>query len=441
MEWIEVALIGTPVHPTAAERRDHWQVGKRGRRRDRERREALGPPVNVDVVAPVDVKGLSVLIKPALLYADQVTIHSPVASLLHGVTQFTDLTEPADQLAALVAVAQQAPTAIPFDVDPTAIEGLQAFLRLPPLVAQRFGRASGADAEISELLTRVEDLRQVWEREMPAVRDQVITDAGAEDLIEAIQLGVVELAPLAEVSPTDSAGAAAASAAGESEHGRLDPLFDGFLETVIRAVSDADRFPLLDADAGGLVRAMENDAVLAFTGNVASRSAEVDAATRFMAFLPYFPDLSLQEVLDLKKALSGPLTRFRSEMVSLSRQFERPIDDHFAADVADAWRERVAPALEDIRESLAEHGLLREVASIAMGDVRRMLSEAGGVWAASHANLLDLSGMLTLAAAAGVPALDTAARSVRATMAARRDVRNQGFYFLHKLDEESRRRG
>lgn len=416
-------------------------MGKRGRRRERERREALGPPVNVDVIAPVDVKGLAVLIKPALLYADRVTIHSPVASLLHGVTQFTDLAEPADQLAAIVAVAHQAPTALPFDVDATAVEGLHAFLRLPPHVARRVVRAHGAEAQISEMLGMVEDLRQNWEAEMPAVRDQVIKEAGAEDLIEAIQRGAVELAPLAEMTPTDSVGGAVAAAAGESNRRPLDPMFDGFLETVIRAVSDTGRFPLLDADASGLVRAMENDALLAFTGTTAARSAEVDAATRFMAFLPYFPDLPLSEVLDLKAALSGPLTRFRSEMVSLSTQFDRPIDNEFAADVADAWREKLAPALEEIRESLAEHGFLREVASIALGDGRRMLSEAGGVWAASHANLLDLSGMLTFAAAAGVPAVDTAARAIRETLAARRDVEKQGFYFLHKLDEESRKRG
>ena len=70
-----------------------------------------------------------------------------------------------------------------------------------------------------------------------------------------------------------------------------------------------------------------------------------------------------------------------------------------------------------------------------------MLREAGGIWVVSHANLLDLSGMVTFAAAAGVPALDTAARAVRETMAARRDVKKQGFYFLHKLDEQSRMRG
>lgn len=430
-----------PVRPGVAEREDDCQVGKRGRRRERERRQALGPPVNIDVIAPVDVKGLAALIKPALLYADRVTIHSPAASLLHDVTQFTDLAEPADQLAALAAVAQQAPRALPFDFDAAAVEGLQAFLQLPPHVARRIGRATGAEGEIGELLTMVEDLREKWQTEMPAVRDQVIREAGAEDLIEAIQRGAVELAPLAEMSPTDSVGGAVAAAAAESNRRPLDPMFNGFLETVIRAVSDTGRFPLLDADASGLVRAMEEDALLTFTGMTATRSAEADAATRFMAFLPYFPDLPLSEVLDLKDALSVPLTRFRSEMVSLSRQFDRPIDDEFAADVADAWREKVAPALEEIRGSLAEHGFLREVASIAQGDVKRMLSEAGGIWAASHANLLDLSGMVTFAAAAGVPALDTAARAVRETMTARRDVKKQGFYFLHKLDEESRKRG
>lgn len=415
-------------------------MGKRGRRRERECRETLGPPVNVEVIAPVDLKGLAALIKPALLYADRVVVHSPAASLLHGVTQFTEFSEPVDQLAAIVTVARQVPSVLPLNFDPAAIEGFEALLRLPPDVARAIGRAEGVESEINDLLTGIEDLRRMWEEEMPRVTEQVVAEVGAEELLEAIRRGVVEVGPLASRSPADHVADAVAAASGQRKGRVLDPIFDDFLETVIEVVSDSAGFPLLDADASGLVRAMESESILAFTGNAVSRSAEVDAATRFMAFLPYFPDLPLSEVLDLRQSLTGPLGRFRGDMVRLSKEFSRPADDDFPAGVADAWRERVAPALDEIRESLAEHGFLREVESIVLGDVRRMLSEAGGVLAASHTNLLDLSAIVTLGAAVGVPALDTAGRAVKETMAARRGARNQGFYFLHKLDEQSRKR-
>jgi hypothetical protein len=76
--------------------------------------------------------------------------------------------------------------------------------------------------------------------------------------------------------------------------------------------------------------------------------------------------------------------------------------------VEDAWRTQVAPALADIREALAEHGLLSEAASIALGDPRRLLVEAGGVLAVAHGEVLSLSALLTTGLAAGLPLTDIA---------------------------------
>ncbi len=160
-----------------------------------------------------------------------------------------------------------------------------------------------------------------------------------------------------------------------------------------------------------------------------------------MGYLPYFPDLPMDEVLDLRRSLSKPLIRFRGALARLSRDFEsRPIDEEFEVEVEDAWRLQVAPALADIREALAEHGLLREAASIALGDPRRLFTEAGGVLAAAHGELLSLSGILTAGLAAGLPLADVAGRALQQNRAGKRKARNSAFYFLHRLAQESERR-
>lgn len=90
-------------------------------------------------------------------------------------------------------------------------------------------------------------------------------------------------------------------------------------------------------------------------------------------------------------------------MALLSAEFSRrPIDDDFVVEVEDAWRSRVEPALIDIREALAEQGFLRQAASIALGDPRRMLAEAGGVLAAAQGDLISLSKFATIGATLGV---------------------------------------
>lgn len=415
-------------------------MGSRSRRRERERQAALGPPVHVNVIAPVDLRGLADLIKPAVLYADRVMIHSPTAALLQAVTEFAELTHPADQLAAIIEVARQAPTALPLDFDPEAAEGLEAFLRMSPQQKAVFRRLTDAGDQLSALDEMVAGISRIWEEQMPGVIEQILEGTGSSDLIAAIRAGAVEVAPLGGRTPTDHLSQTVIAATTPQADREPDPMFDGFLETIVEVVSGSTGFPLLDPDAVGLVQSMERESVVVFGGSTAARSSEVDAATRFMAYLPYFSQMPLDEVLDLRGELRPPLARFRNEMVKLSRDFARPIDQSFVADVEDAWRQRVAPALADIREALAEHGLLREVASVARGDVARLFSEAGGVMAASHANLVSLSDFVTVAAAAAVPALHTLGKAVNERLDARRDVQKQGFYFLHKLDEEARRR-
>jgi hypothetical protein len=160
-----------------------------------------------------------------------------------------------------------------------------------------------------------------------------------------------------------------------------------------------------------------------------------------MGYLPYFPDLSMDEVLDLRKALAKPLVRFRGALARMSRDFEsRPIDEEFEAEVGDAWRTQVAPALADIREALSEHGLLSEAASIALGDPRRLLVEAGGVLAAAHGDVVSLSGLITAGVAAGLPLADVAGRALLQSREAKRNARKNAFYFLHRLADEGRGR-
>jgi hypothetical protein len=227
-------------------------------------------------------------------------------------------------------------------------------------------------------------------------------------------------------------------ATGASTGTAVDDMILGFTARIVEMLAEPRSFPLFDAQASGLVRALEREAAATPSSHAMRRGAEVSSAASFMGYLPYFPDLPMDEVLDLKKALAKPLIRFRGVLARMSREFEsRPIDQEFEAEVEDAWRTQVAPALADIREALADHGLLSEAASIAMGDPRRLLVEAGGVLAAAHGDVVSLSGLVTAGVAAGLPLADVAGRALQQRRVAKRDTRKSAFYFLHRLAEEA----
>lgn len=98
-----------------------------------------------------------------------------------------------------------------------------------------------------------------------------------------------------------------------------------------------------------------------------------------MGYMPTFPLMSMDEVLDLRNSVGSPLLRFRAAIARMSSTFARePFDADFEVEVEDAWRKEVAEAMADIREAFGEHRLLKEFASISSGDLSSLLVEAGG---------------------------------------------------------------
>jgi hypothetical protein len=128
-------------------------------------------------------------------------------------------------------------------------------------------------------------------------------------------------------------------------------------------------------------------------------------------------------------------------MATLSHELaSRQFDSEFRREVEDAWRARVAPALTEIREIMAEHGLLKDASAIARGDVRRLALEAGGVLAAAAVATPNLTQLVALGAAGTLTAADVIGRAVNERRAGIRDARSSSFYFLYQLEEAARER-
>jgi hypothetical protein len=319
---------------------------------------------------------------------------------------------------------------------------LRLFLRADPRVVRLLSRKTGAAGqEIEKLYEKLGEVSAIWDEQMPDAVAKAKAAAGGGELHVAVEAGAVEIADLTGPTSsrllTDSIRAALGSRSSES----LDELMVAYVTRTAEILTAGKTFPLLDATSSDLVRAMEREASIEPSSHAVRRSSEVGAAARLMGFLPDFPDLPMDEVLDLRGQLQEPLVRFRSAMAEMTRDFStRSFDEEFALEVEDAWRQRVEPALAEIREALAEHGLLREVASVALGDPRRILLEAGGVFAAGHGELISISEMMTAALATAVPAADIVGRAILKVRNGRRDVRSNGFYFLHHLGSEAANR-
>ena len=392
------------------------------------------------------LRDVAELVTPALLYADRVTIYSPAAWMLRSIEDFTDLPDRRQRFAAILEIVRQAPQLAPDfpQLDAATIAQLDSLLALNPRQLRTAARLMGGQAEMTELLRFLDDFDRMWDVEFSEVIGTLWDTMGSPELAAAVKAGVVEVADVLPTSSTNvvaSSVRAALGASGEDDAQQLDDLVNGFVERIVNMVTTSTSFPLLDAQSSGLLQALHDEVGIELSTSAMGRGAEVKAAAGFMGYLPYFPQLPLDEVLGLREELHSPLIRFRAAMVSLAAKFEHDIlDEDFGTDIEDAWREHVAPALAEIRELLAEHGFLKEIRSIALGDPKRLMLEAGGVFAAAKTDVFSLSGLTAAVAAGAVPAVDLAGRTIKAVTEARRDARAHGFYFLHRVATEADRK-
>jgi hypothetical protein len=223
-------------------------------------------------------------------------------------------------------------------------------------LVRRVGALHGVHRQIDELYEQLDGLGSVWRDQMPDAIAKAKETLGADELLVAVQAGAVKVGSLGDAPNADVIADSLRRAAGASTGSSVDDMIVAFTARIVEMLADQRSFPLFDAQSSGLIRALEREAAVTPSPRAMQRGAEVSSAASFMGYLPYFPDLPMDEVLDLRKALERPLARFRGALARMSREFEsRPIDDEFDAEVEDAWRAQVAPALADIREALSEH--------------------------------------------------------------------------------------
>lgn len=378
------------------------------------------------------------MVKPAILYADEVTLHSPVASMVQGVRQLETVTDPMEQMLAALSICQAVPHfADQLNLDATTLEQLTVFMQLDPQLVRALGAATGSTNQLDELYEHLSGLNDIWTREVPDAVASAIAVAGGEELFAALDAHAIRLVDIVPTSANDAVAEVLRAATGGPT--TTDELVTAFVERVLDVMRARRGFPMLDAEASGLVRAF--DALGVVSPSAVDRSTEITAAAHLMGFLPAFPHLPIDEVLGLRDEIKGPVVRFRGEVATIAKAFEsRAIDEDFDIEVEDAWRMTVAPALEDIREALAEHGLLKEAASVVSGDFRKLLIEAGGVFVAAHGPVVNISSIVAALAAASLPTADVAMKAARGSRHAKQAARRSAFYFLHYLDHESTKR-
>lgn len=244
--------------------------------------------------------------------------------------------------------------------------------------------------------------------------DRVAADSGVNDLLPAVRERLIHL---------------------NDQIPSTGDVWGAFMAELIRYLQDPNFLVLLDDRLSGIVtRLIASGQVQPSVGDRA-RASEAVLGTGLIARLPAFTEIPMSEVLELRRDLAGPLVRYRSAVTRLRAQEFDPYSPQRVEVVEYLWREQVEPALLDIREQLAEHALIRELARTIRADLRDLVKGAptrAGVAVLAGA-VANLDTAVSVAAAGVLGVVPPIADAVAARKAAQDEVQRRDFYYLYRL--------
>ena len=297
------------------------------------------------------------LAKAALLYADRVKLYSLTSSVLSMTSRFGDL--PLDYKVSVLE------NAIPLISPKNQSKGLGEILRKYKKIAGR----KYLTREDLALKKKVEYLLNSNWNGIENATNEIIQNSKIIELKNALNSGVLELHAF-ENANTDEAVAnfmieSITAAVNESSGVRKktkaqdNKLLMEFIEQVFKSVSDGSTYPLFDEETASLVRTRIQIDKFPLPEFGLDRGRQAGLIKRLFEYLPTFEDATIDEILDIRKELDKPLTRFRSAIINFSQDIKSTAwDKDFMPEADKIYLRDVKPALLDIEESVKSNKFL-----------------------------------------------------------------------------------
>lgn len=224
---------------------------------------------------------------------------------------------------------------------------------------------------------------------------------------------------------------------------RTGDVWGAFVAEIVRCLEDPSILALVDTRLSTIV------ANLIETGRASPSSAATQNATEavigagLISRLPTFTEIPMDELLDLRTDLATPLHRYRSVVAGLRSTDLDPYSHDREAEIDALWRKSVEPELDAIREGLAQHTLIKDLARSLGTDLREILTGAplrAGLTAVL-ANALEMNETVSLAAAGTIGLAPTVIQGVRSRGTQRAALQQRDLYYLYRLQRagETRR--
>ena len=383
----------------------------------------IGSAAGHDSPQELDLREDLAMVKVGLLYADQVKLCSPGASVLSGMADYAEASTKERARLVVKFLPDLQPS-----MSPEAIRFFEAVV----------GMRSRRENRLIPEKTRQEILAMVkaQEGELEAMVLEQHRAAGIHGFREAVKSGRLEIHPFRQTT-AEAIIEATLRGRGNLLHGiDLVDLLVEYIDEVSGAVTDGSTYPVFDDLTSDLVAEAVNAGLITAADHAAHRSRYGGISNDLLQRLPLFETASLSDIMDIRRTLESPLRGFRLAVRDFSREIRSAAWEPGFPDEADAlFREKVKQEVDRIEDEVNQNAGL---AALAWRTVRHGATPAtfGGLLG----TLSDLptlagaaAGALSVLGAAGLKALDERRQKLRSIEA------NQ-LYFYYRTKQEIRSR-
>ena len=163
----------------------------------------------------------------------------------------------------------------------------------------------------------------------------------------------------------------------EFEHDLSDS--DGMVAEYFNVLNKAihNSYPLFDEQSNDLMAAAVHSKIINLSDIDARKIKHAGLSDDFMQRLPSFDQAPVDEILDVRKELDPSISRFRSKMISYSDTLQTmPWDKDFESECSLLYYQEVAPAITEIDELSKDNSLLKNLGGKLFAD-KDLLTSAG----------------------------------------------------------------
>ena len=189
-----------------------------------------------------------------------------------------------------------------------------------------------------ELLQRakIQPMLAKMRNNLKEVINGLLQKAGTESLTRAMQSGLLELHTFRASDTWDTQN-----------------MVTEFVEIIKDALSNGATYPLFDDQTGNLVRTGLKGGQIQVSEAGIIRGKHSGLAAQLLERLPVFDQASVNEILDIRRELEQPLTRFRSALITFSDKIRIAAwDEDFSFEAEQVFQRDLEPTILDLEEAV-----------------------------------------------------------------------------------------